>query len=146
MYESRATKLSNASLEQSGCVANNHRSLPPFAQTDLTTPETPKFDACVSVTLQIATTAFTVGLQPTASMRAHNRKMLECAPHGMHSPHHTNSRRFRKVFEVRHLPTPQKLLWLRCFKNLHFSMNTDEKPIRNNNNNKAQPEGEFAFV
>ncbi|GIY95977.1 hypothetical protein CEXT_523881 [Caerostris extrusa] len=60
----------------------------------------------------------------------------------MHSPHHTNSRRFRKVFEGRHHPTPQKLLRLCCYKNLHFSMNTDEKPIRNNNN-KTQPEERF---
>ncbi|GIY95975.1 hypothetical protein CEXT_523871 [Caerostris extrusa] len=51
----------------------------------------------------------------------------------------------KKVFEGRHLPTPQNCCGYVASRICIFSMNTDEKPIRNNNN-KAQPEGEFTFV
>ncbi|GIY68111.1 hypothetical protein CEXT_100131 [Caerostris extrusa] len=107
---------------------------PRKASVKTTTPETPKFDACVSVTLQIAATAFTVGLQPTVSMRAHNRKRLEFAP--------GDSEKFLREDISLH---PENCCSYVASGICIFSMNTDEKPIRNNNN-KAQPEGEFTFV
>ncbi|GIY95304.1 hypothetical protein CEXT_142051 [Caerostris extrusa] len=74
MYEPKATKLSMhrwSSLAARQTTADLFHHL---RKQTFTTPETPKFDACVSVTLQISTTAFTVGLQiPTVSMRAHSR-------------------------------------------------------------------------